>query len=203
MAILVCLILFLGSSVQAQGLSETYWDGAGDTPSMNYYEQAGGYLRFTEFPVRVYLELGASDAWEQALDRALFQLRKVLPIIQTRVPSRGDIFIDLIPSEQFPYRAPCDDQHTDACSRMLPIADPGLSNFTLLSRIWIREETPLPAEHVLLHELMHALGLLVHSPHPDDVLFNGIDSTPIILSDRDRATLAYLYNQPAIGEIIK
>jgi predicted Zn-dependent protease len=145
--------------------------------------------------------MGASVIWEQALEDALAQLGTVLPITRTHLPSKGNIFIDLIRTEQFPYRAPCDEQHNDACSRMLPMGDPASSNFTLLSRIWIRETTPIPAEHILLHELMHALGLLIHSPHPDDVLYNGADSTPVILSERDRTTLTYLYAQPAIGEL--
>jgi predicted Zn-dependent protease len=179
---------------------DTYWEGAGDTPSMNDYQQAGGYLRFTEYPVRVYLELGASDRWQLALTYALEQLAEVMPIIQTRQPSQADIFIDLVSANQLENRSPCDSFHQDACSQMIPIGEPTASNFRLISRIWLVEENHLPAEHLLLHELLHALGLLVHSPYPEDVLYNQADAYPISLSERDRATLIYLYTQPAIGE---
>ena len=177
---------------------DTYWNGAGDTPGMTYYRQSGGYLRFTQYPVRVYLLAG--DAWQSVLETALQQLQTVLPVQQTSNLFEADIFIQLLSDERFENQTGCDVQHEDACSVMLPIGNPDSHHFRVLSRIWIRRNTGLPPLHVMLHELLHALGLLIHSPYPDDVLYNGSDAASIALSSRDRATLEFLYTQPAIGE---
>ena len=176
---------------------DTYWDGAGDTPGMPYYQQAGGYLRFTQYPVRVYLLSG--DDWQSALNDALQQFQTVLPIQQTTILFEADIFIQLLSDEAFANRTACDMKHDDACSVIIPIGRPDDDRFRVISRIWIRRHTDLPRLHVMLHELLHALGLLIHSPFADDVLYNGAAASTQ-LSARDRITLEYLYTQPAIGQ---
>lgn len=47
----------------------------------------------------------------------------------------------------------------------------------------------------MTHELGHAIGILAHSPHGDDVMF----ANPVFdgISDRDRQTAVTLYHQPA------
>lgn len=177
---------------------EMYWEGAGDTPPMSSYEQGGGYLRFTEFPVRVYLNLSADARWEVALDDALDELSDLLPIVRTSKPAQADIFIEVLEKSRFDDLAPCDTQHQDACSLMRPIGQPDTPTFDLISRVWVHAAPTLPREHLLRHELIHALGLLVHSPYPEDVMYNGADAAPLRLSQRDRATLLYLYRQPPI-----
>jgi predicted Zn-dependent protease len=46
----------------------------------------------------------------------------------------------------------------------------------------------------VLHEIGHALGLMGHSDDPDDIMFPAVtDRSEMGLSDRDRRTLAALY----------
>ncbi len=48
-------------------------------------------------------------------------------------------------------------------------------------------------EHVLRHELGHAMGLLGHSPSPDDLMYPALDRGSPTPSDRDIATLRQLF----------
>jgi len=180
----------------------TYWDGAGDTPGMEYYRQGGAFLRFTELPVRVYLDRGTDATWQNALEHALQEINPVVPIAQTQQASQADILVEVLPRIRFDYRTPCYRlAHADACSQMYPIGQPNSARFHLYSRIWIRKDALLAPQHLVLHELLHALGLLVHSPYPEDVMYNGgVGSAPTALSPRDQATLARLYSEPAVGE---
>lgn len=171
----------------------TYWDGAGDTPGMTAYEQQGHFLRFTEFPILVYML--PDEMWESALESALLQLSEVLPIQRTTISDQADILISLVAPADFQAATPCLDFQTEGCAVIHPVRL--AENFSVIGHVWINTASPLPPQHLLLHELIHALGLLVHSPLPDDVMYNGSDSFPLLLSPRDRTTLRQLYTSPA------
>jgi predicted Zn-dependent protease len=52
-------------------------------------------------------------------------------------------------------------------------------------------------EATALHELGHAFGLWGHSDDPKDVMGVAPGARPVLeLTDRDRATLRWLYSQP-------
>lgn len=172
-----------------------YWEGAGDTPSMAAYEQQGRYLRFTEFPVLVYMAFDVQ--WESALSDALEQINTVVPIQRTRDSTQADILISLVPDEQFRAATPCFAFQTEGCAVMRPVGIPGAANFSVIGHVWLNTDTEISHHHLLLHELIHALGLLVHSPFPEDVMYNGNDSFPATLSLQDCATLYHLYRLPA------
>jgi len=52
------------------------------------------------------------------------------------------------------------------------------------------------ARRIALHEIGHSLGLLAHSPNPDDIMFNTIlpADLPCALSEKDKNTLVALYS---------
>lgn len=197
--------MFQGWRLKAQSdtpppsLEDTYWDGAGDTLPMNAYAFSGAYLRFTDFPIQVYLGT-RWGMWSQALEAALRELETVLPIQRATHRAQADILIQVLSDSAFARATPCQAIHQDACSQMFPSGEPSSGDFAVSSRVWIRAKTAHPPQGILLHELLHALGLLIHSPSWQDALYNGADSVPITLSARDRATLRYLYQQPALGD---
>lgn len=170
-----------------------YWEGAGDTPAMSAYGQQGRFLRFTDFPIQVYML--PDEGWETALEHALLQLNEVLPIQRTTLSAQADILISVVAPEDFQAATPCLDFQTEGCAVIRPVGQ--AEHFSVIGHVWLNTASPLPPKHLLLHELIHALGLLVHSPFPDDVMYNGSDSFPILLSPRDRATLLRLYTSPA------
>ncbi|KAB2906429.1 MAG: hypothetical protein F9K27_02165 [Anaerolineae bacterium] len=172
-----------------------YWDGAGDTPPMSAYEQDGRYLRFTEFPILVYMPFDSK--WESALENALQQVSAMVPIRRISDSTQADILISLVSPEDFLAATPCLEHQTEGCAVIRPVGHPGHPGFTVIGHLWLNTATALPPHHVLLHELIHALGLLVHSPYPSDVMYNGNDAFPTTLSLQDRATLHQLYTAPA------
>jgi predicted Zn-dependent protease len=197
--ILLIIVMGLGwPGIHAQEENALYWEGAGDTPSMEDYAFEGHYLRFTEFPVGVYINPGAGEIWQAALADAIEQVSEVVPLQATANAAEAQIIIRVVGTTYFERLTPCDGIHQDGCSQMIPLGQPGTSGFSLHSRVWIRRDTRLPVENVLLHELIHALGLLVHSPDPGDVMYNGTEAPVTRLSARDVATLVYLYEQPAL-----
>lgn len=175
---------------------DTYWNGAGDTPGMEHYRQSGNLLRYSQFPVRVYLSPNTESRWQQALSHAIQQLDPIVPVFRVSYPAQANLWITVLSPATFVSAAPCDTDHTDGCGGIYPIGLPGEPGFHVEGHLWIRADSPIPAQHLILHEMIHALGLLVHSPDPGDVMYNGSDAAPTMLSARDRATLLYLYQQP-------
>jgi tetratricopeptide (TPR) repeat protein len=55
------------------------------------------------------------------------------------------------------------------------------------------------ARRIALHEVGHALGILAHSPNPDDIMFNTVlpADIPCGLSSKDKNTLVALYSLDA------
>src|SRR5574341_912839 len=114
---------------------ETYWEGAGDTPSMSAYGQGGRYLRFTHFPVKVYLNRAKDRRWQSALDNAIDQLAAIVPLEQTPSPFGADLIILVLAPERFEQISPCNGHLKDGCSLMRPIGLPEDAGFRLMS--WV------------------------------------------------------------------
>lgn len=186
--LLCCLLCCLSLGTATPPAPVMYWEGAGDTPPMEAYANEGRYPRFDEVPIAVFLDAQAAAEWQQALDHSLAELQGVVPL--RRGERAAPLQIRVLSPLQFWLLSPCEWQ-TDGCG-VLNIGPNGPEGW-----VWVRENPSLPLEHLLLHEIIHALGLRVHSPHPGDVMYNGQDAAPTRLSPRDVATLRYLYQQPA------
>lgn len=84
----------------------------------------------------------------------------------------------------------------------LPNIDVPLRLARLPMRVYMvpRFDLSLPATQACLaltltHEIGHTLGLFVHSPHPEDIMY--VNPTVARPSERDRNTAEVLYHSPA------
>jgi predicted Zn-dependent protease len=64
-----------------------------------------------------------------------------------------------------------------------------------------REATPEDLYLTMLHEMGHALGLLGHSPYPEDVMYEKGTWETEGMTERDRNTLRKLYSRPVGAKI--
>ena len=189
-------VLWPTALARLQTQPDTYWQGAGDTPGMADYQIQGRYLRFSQFPIRVVLVTTVRADWEEAFHHALAEINVVVPVAEGTNVAEADIIVFVLPARFMPVFSPCDISLTDGCAVIRPLGLPDGEQFRPLGLVWLEAESDLPHAHLMLHEMIHAMGLLVHSPFPTDVMYDGEDSAVLTLSPRDRATLELLYGQP-------
>ncbi|MGF1480046.1 MAG: peptidase [Cyanophyceae cyanobacterium] len=189
------------SLAQWQATEENYFSAVASTPV--------GYLIWSEFPVKVYLErppltnAAAStqrfQQWVDAVQSAIQEWNRYFPLVAVEQPEIADIVIERshpprkvtvredgllnIPrarSAQTTYRFYL--QQSILSHRMLIQIRPG--------------QSPAATQATARHELGHALGIWGHSPSPSDALyFSQVRDSPAI-SPRDINTLKKIYQQP-------
>lgn len=64
-----------------------------------------------------------------------------------------------------------------------------------------REATTQDLHLTMVHEMGHALGLLDHSPHPEDVMYEKGTWETLGMTERDRNTVRLLYSRPVGAKI--
>ena len=167
-----------------------------------------GYLVWSEFPIKVYLEqpegrdAAAStrrfEQWSNAVREAVQEWQEYLPLVEVEQPEAADIVIrrshppqtvkigedgleiSRVRSAQTSYTFYVKNQILS--HRMLVQIRPGLSASATLS--------------AARHELGHALGIWGHSSLETDALyFSQVSNAPPI-SPRDINTLKKVYQQP-------
>jgi hypothetical protein len=200
--------------------ADTYWIGDGLGLSMEDVVVAGRYPRFAVDPVKVYVYglddiLGDARAdWELAISQAFAEigqgvrLERVflddLAFFQPWVPMstiladrRVDMVWHIVPQEDFAVNALpiCSDEN--ACSQYAFEGAVMGGPLDFGSAVYLHQNVANKTQ-ALIHATLHALGLWVHSPHPEDLLAN--NSRTEHLSPRDIQSLRCLYNAPPYGD---
>ena len=173
--------------------------------SGDYFSQVSptkvGYLVWSQFPVKVYIEPlntltgKQAEAWVNSVIEAVKEWNTYLPIEVTEKPEIADITIlrkapplQTNPSSKIPR------------ARSAQTTYNYISKNNLLSHRFTILLSPSQTGQYLTaatrHELGHALGIWGHSPLPTDALYFSQVRHPSTISSRDVNTLKRVYEQP-------
>jgi predicted Zn-dependent protease len=189
-----------------------------DLKAGNYFDQIEstplGYLIWSEFPIKVYLDrppdTNDSSAsyqrfqqWTEAVLQAIADWNVYLPLIEVKDPQQADIVIQ---RTEPPLGRKID---PDTGQIQIPRARTAQTRYQFYST---ETEPPLLSTQMTIqikpglsptatlaairHELGHALGIWGHSPIEEDVLFYSQTQKSPPISTRDVNTLIKIYQQP-------
>jgi predicted Zn-dependent protease len=171
------------------------------TATGDYFDQvkatAEGYLLWTRFPVRVYLQPPASyspsydRAWIQALTQVVNEWSLYLPLQIIHDPATADItIVRSNPLGRSGERVRSAETRYETFINGAGILD---HRSTVLIR---PRQSTLYIQAAVRHELGHALGVWGHSPMETDALYFSQVRNPPSISARDINTLRRVYEQP-------
>jgi predicted Zn-dependent protease len=189
------------------------WQNSNDR---DYFEQIEstplGYLIWTQFPVKVYVEQPKSlensaankrfQQWVIAVEQAIAQWNEYFPLQIVAQEQKADIIIWRSQPEREIKLNP------DTGLYDIPRAVAAQTNYefyltknpaVIALKMTIEISPNFAGESLLAtirHELGHALGIWGHSPKPEDALYFSQVSQPPPISTRDINTLKKIYQQP-------
>lgn len=226
LAIAILLTIVFNSSVGSQPNSELpdlqvhplpqfLKDWQDSSASGNYFEQIEstplGYLVWTQFPVKVYVESTSAEntaaikrfqQWTATVRQAIAEWNVYVPLLEVEQPDTADIIV----WRSQPEREVKLDPETGLYD--IPRAITAQTNFkfylteepiAIALQMTVRIGPNYVGESLLAtvrHELGHALGIWGHSPEETDALYFSQVSDPPPISSRDINTLKKIYQQP-------
>jgi len=178
-----------------------------------------GYLVWSRFPVRVYVEQPVVDrpdaakvaAWTQAVTQGVGEWSRYLPLAFVKEPDLADITIwRVVPPLQ---REPGNDARSPVVRARSAETRYHLYRYqtpnnppVLVHRCQIQlspNQTIPYIRAAARHEMGHALGIWGHSLLQSDVMYFSQVRTPPLISVRDVNTLKRIYQQPTrLGGVI-
>lgn len=179
---------------------ETYWDGIGDGYTLETFTRTGGrHLRFYEFPVKVYID-GGDDEWHSAVNSAIVQLNQVVPIELINDEPQATMVIYILPPDDYERWSGCPKAETLGCAVILDLGDFGGGDryHRIYGQVYLSTDS-YNKTGTALHEMLHALGVMVHSPEPGDIMYPMVTERTT-LSQRDLNTLRRLYANPSYAD---
>lgn len=161
-----------------------------------------GYLVWSNFPIKVYIDAGSSSkqaqAWSNSVFQAVQEWNVYLPLVVVKQSEIADITIkrshpplQASPDGKLPRARSAETRYQLYISK----ATPGI----LLHRCTILlspSQTNNYLQAAARHEIGHALGIWAHSPVKTDALYFAQVSNPPLISPRDINTLKRVYQQP-------
>lgn len=179
---------------------ETYWEGSGDGVTMEYLVIDGRYRRFYEYPIKLYVPRIETQVWELAVNNALAEINRVVPIERTTNSAEADLTLEILPPAVVQRRCVGLNVTTRVVGCGTIDYRGGLIQPVITGQALVSTDTNNPAGTVL-HEVLHAMGVVVHSPNIDDVMyFQETEQLVIKLSQRDYNTLKRLYSSPSYAD---
>ncbi|MDF5726561.1 MAG: peptidase [Rhizonema sp. PD38] len=190
---------------QAHPLPPTLAQWQDSKNSGDYFSQVSptkvGYLVWSQFPVKVYIEPlntltdKQAEAWVNNVLEAVKEWNTYLPLVITEKPEIADITIvrkapplQMNSSSKIPRARSAQTTYNYISKNNL------LShNFTILLS---PNQTGQYLTAATRHELGHALGIWGHSPLQTDALYFSQVRNPSPISSRDVNTLKRVYEQP-------
>lgn len=187
----------------APAVGSDYWYGY--DRNMSDQQQNGRFYRFYKFPVRVWVGPTPNPNWQRYVDNALRQIGQVVPITRTSNEADADLILYFAPRAEYDELCPAGTLGCAALTFDLATSSfEGRVRYTGFAYIAHDQPTDMAAQVVILHELLHAVGVDVHSQDPRDIMYYqyGIfgDRSNALMSERDFNTLQRLYNSPAFGD---
>ncbi|MEA5594866.1 peptidase [Rivularia sp. UHCC 0363] len=190
---------------KAHPLPSTLARSQHDTNSGDYFAEIKptkyGYLIWSQFPVKVYLETPQGNSsnqaqqWVNTVSKTVEEWNSYLPLTIVKNPEVADInIVRKSPPLQF------------TPGSKIPRARSALTSYeiytkenTLYHRFTILLSPTQTGKYLLAaarHELGHALGIWGHSKDQGDALYFSQVSDPPMVSSRDVNTLKKIYQQP-------
>lgn len=166
---------------------------------MEDYQRGGKYLRHFDLPVRVYWDDWASPIWTRMIIDAISLINGVVPIERTFTEADSTMRVYIVDSLS-EYEANCP-VGTAACATIALQSEASDGQYAeVRGWVWIWASAP-PDTSMVIHEMMHAMGVMVHSPYSDDVMFATYTQLPdgVRFSARDLLILQLLYALPPLG----
>ncbi len=187
------------SALKSHPLPSTLANWQDNTNSGDYFDQVApvkvGYLIWSKFPVKVYIETpinsNQTQNWVKAVSSAVQEWNAYLPLEIINQPEVADITITRKspPLQGNPPRARSAQTTYNLYTK---------NNF-LYHRFNILLSPSQTGNYLLAaarHELGHALGIWGHSQLESDALYFSQVRNPPLISARDVNTLKLVYEQP-------
>ena len=142
----------------------------------------------------IYVHINTSDPlWLEALFHMRDQISQVIPVVIADYSTDASVIIEIISPSTVRLECP-GSMETIGCGWISGIRDLSTGQLQYTGFVRLRDDAT-NKKGVLLHEVMHALGIEEHTDDPNDIMYP-LQTNTIILSASDIALLQALYPSP-------